>query len=75
MIWLFSSVLMTSTAVWKVMALGVNAISLAERLRIQEDQILELQRHRILPTSSSFYMCLQVHASLPMERADEEDGT
>ena len=31
------------------MPLGVNAISLAEKLRTPEDQILELQRHHVLP--------------------------
>ena len=39
------------------MPLGVNAISLAEKLRTQEDQVLELQRHRILPTSYTCSTC------------------
>ena len=39
------------------MALRVNAISLADRLRTREDQILELQRHRILPTSYTCSKC------------------
>ena len=36
------------------MPLGVNAIALAEKLSTQEDPILELQKHWILPTS---YTC------------------
>ena len=40
------------------MPLGVNAISLAEKLRTPEDQILELQRHHVLPTSYTCSVCI-----------------
>ena len=39
------------------MPLDVNAIALAEKLRTQEDQILELQKHGILLTSCTCPNC------------------
>ena len=52
---------------WKVMPLGVNAISLAEKLRTPEDQILELQRHHVLPTSYTCPSCKVTTQKLEVE--------
>ena len=49
------------------MPLGVNAISLAEKLRTPEDQILELQRHHVLPTSYTCPSCKVTTQKLEVE--------
>ena len=49
------------------MPLGVNAISLAEKLRTTEDQILELQRHHVLPNSYTCPSCKVTTQKLEVE--------